>query len=182
MNNPIFETAVFVAKLAENPVALTDVSSPIINVPSVIKPEIVLPVTLVTVNLALELVPVNWLPTLGKIPLWLVKVKSTVLIWLIVRLTYLTLAGGCGGSENTIESCWILNEVPGVCTTPFKTTINWLALATTFVLLTVNGNEILSPSNRLEISSTRWTTEVRIFSEDVNLFCLNSTSVLLNSE
>ena len=66
---------------------------------------IVLPVTFVTVKRALDEVPTTVLPTLGKIPLILVNVRSTVCIRLIVTFTYLTLAGGCGGSTNTIESC-----------------------------------------------------------------------------
>ena len=66
--------------LAANPVAPTLTSSPTTNVPSVTKPEIVFPRTLVTVNLEPETVPVKVLPTLGKIPLIFVNVRSLVQI------------------------------------------------------------------------------------------------------
>ena len=69
------------------------------------KPVITLPTTFVTVKRAPDEVPTTVLPILGKIPLILLKFKSTVCIRLIVTFTYLTLAGGCGGSTNTIESC-----------------------------------------------------------------------------
>ena len=183
----MFISTVLVAILAENPVAPTVHNSPPppavgnINDPWVIKPVIVLPVTLVTVRRAPDEVPTTVLPILGKIPLILVNVRSTVCIRLIVTFTYLTLAGGCGGSTNTIESCWIENAVPGVCTTPLSTIINWFALATILVWLTCSGNEVLSPSNKVDISSILCTTDVRIFSEEVNRFCLNNTSVLLNA-
>ena len=184
----ITRDTLLVAMLAENPVALTVTNSPPpppavgrINVPWVMNPVTVLPTTLVTVRRALDEVPTTVLPTPGKIPLILLKLRSTVCIRFIVTFTYFTLAGGCGGSTNTIESCWILNAVPGVCTIPFKTIINWFALATILVWLTCSGNEVLSPSNRFDISSILCTTDVRIFSEEVNRFCLNNTSVLLNS-
>ena len=81
-----------------------------------------LPTTLVTINLAVLAVPTRLLPTVGNIPLIFVNVSLTVAIWLIVTLTYLTLAGGWGGSAKTIESPSILNAVSGVCTTPVSYT------------------------------------------------------------
>ena len=60
--------------------------------------------TLVTVSLAPEVIPTKVLPTLGKIPLVKENIKSTVTICSIPTLTYLTLAGGEGGSEKIIES------------------------------------------------------------------------------
>ena len=119
---------------------------------------------------------------LGNIPLSLVNVNVEISICSILTFTYLTLAGGCGGSANTIESPWSSNEISGVWTIPLIIIINWFALATILSPLIVNGNCVLIPSNKFEISSNLWTTEVRMFSEEVNRFCLNNTSVLLNSE
>ena len=194
-NNPILGTEycpdpvsfnppdAWAATLAAKPVAPTVVSSPAINSdPVVMNPKISLPTTDVTVNLEPELVPTSAIPMLGKIPLILLNCILLVATWVIVTFTYLILAGGCGGSLNTIESPWSSNAVPGVCTTPLRTIINWLALATTLLPSTVRGNDIFSPSNWVDISSNLCTTEVRMFSEEVRRFWRNRTSVLLNSE
>ena len=181
-NNPKLVIGVIVPKLPVNPVALTLTNSPATNVPWVTNPSILLPTTKVTVILAADWDPTTSLPTLGKIPLIFVNVNVDWGIFWIWMFTYLTLAGGCGGSANTIESPWSSKDTSGVWTTPLIIINNWFALATIFSLRIVSGNWVLIPSNKLEISSNLWTTEVRIFSEDVNLFCLNSTSVLLNSE
>ena len=171
------------ATLAAKPVAPTVTSSPAVNrVPCVMNPIISLPTTDVTVNLAWELVPSSVIPIDGNIPLILTNCILLVETCCIVTFTYLTLAGGCGGSAKTIESPCNSNAVPGVCTTPFNTIINWLALATTLLPSTVRGNDIFSPSNWFDISSNLCTTEVRMFSEEVRRFWRNRTSVLLNSE
>ena len=176
-------TSVTELRVPENPVAPTWQFSPIIKVPWVTNPLITLPLTLVTVSLAVETTPTRLLPILGKIPLVNESSKSLVACASIVTLTYFTLAGGLGGSANTIESPWTSKEVFGVCATPLRTIRSWSPLAITFSpLLTVSGNWVLTPSNWPEMSSNLWTTEVKIFSDDVSLFWRNNTSVLLNSE
>ena len=176
-------TSVTELRVPENPVAPTWHCSPIIKVPWVTNPLITLPLTLVTVSLAVETTPTRLLPILGKIPLVNESSKSLVACASIVTLTYFTLAGGLGGSANTIESPWTSKEVFGVCATPLRTIRSWSPLAITFSpLLTVSGNWVLTPSNWPEMSSNLWTTEVKIFSDDVSLFWRNNTSVLLNSE
>ena len=60
MNNPLLVIAVAVLNNAENPVVLPRTNSAGWNaVPSVKKPEIVFPTTLVTVNLEEDAVPVS---------------------------------------------------------------------------------------------------------------------------
>ena len=62
------------------------------------------PITLVTVRRAVEEIPISVFPTLGKIPLVLMNVNATIAIGSTETFTYLTLAGGCGGSLKTMDS------------------------------------------------------------------------------
>jgi hypothetical protein len=64
---------------------------------------------------------------------------------------------------------------------PFNAIINWLVCATTGLPSIVNGNTVLSPSNKLAILSNFCEIEVKISSEEVNLLFLNRTWVLSNS-
>ena len=93
----------------------------------------------------------------------------------------LILEGALGASENTIEGPVVENEVPGDCATPFNRINIWSSVAVTDEPSTLRGNWVLIPSNCSEMLSIFLTIEVKISSELVSLFCLNNTSVLLNS-
>ena len=181
LNNPVFTWSTLLRSNALNPVALPSIISLSWNVPDSTNIVIVSPAVPTALASAPEITPVRVSPTLGKIPDALVTVNNLVEICWTVTSTYLTAATEFGGSVNTIESFKILNDSSGVCTTPLRIIINWFELAITLSPSIVSGNWVLWPSNKPDILSTLCTTEVKIFSEEVNLFCLNNTSVLLNS-